>query len=463
MGFFSKLFASVTGTANQTARNAASEQTPDTSSPQHLIQFGRFSDSYKDESQYEAWDKSLKLFDEQQYIESYKAFFEYVNALKDNSFTYTEENGGLQFRFVQGSKIVYGAVDGKKITAEAKILKCNVLNVGFMRILAEQNFGLKYTRYSLDEENNICIRFNSHLVDCNPYKFYYGLKELATNADKKDDQLAEEFKDVFSPIHTEHIQDVPDTEKQVKYTYTQQWLKEAIDAEPVLAAKKLDGAAAYRLLATTYKLDYLLSPEGAVMDTLERVHTSYFAKDTRDAPRRNADMIKELQTIQNRSLEELGKSMYLVTCTFGIVQPVGHDRIVATIDSEMANYAWYANNGYPEVALDIPTYIVGYILYNYAPLLPVRELLHLYYEIVEAGFFKDLGYKQTYYNPSTQQLDANAIKIEIQNIQNENKTRFSEFQVDTSVLKFDSIHEFAYSFMILLRSCLPIPQQQPAQ
>ena len=57
----------------------------------------------------------------------------------------------------------------------------------------------------------VCMRFDSEIKTANPNKLYYGLKELATKADKQDDLLVEEFS-LLEALDTEHI--IPITNRE---------------------------------------------------------------------------------------------------------------------------------------------------------------------------------------------------------------------------------------------------------
>ena len=114
------------------------------------IQFGRFSDAYKEERKYDAWDQSLELFENQKYIESYKQFLEYLNDESATNCQYTDHRDHLTFEFYQGSKKIIGRANHKSISAEAKIAKTDGLHIGFLRRLLEENYQLKYCRYALD-------------------------------------------------------------------------------------------------------------------------------------------------------------------------------------------------------------------------------------------------------------------------------------------------------------------------
>ena len=145
MSFFEKLFGG--GTKKE---------------PQPNLSFGRYSDSYKTAEQYDSWDKSLGLFEKEQYLTSYLEFFTYLRDNFEDNVIWKEENGKIHFEIFQGSKKATGVADANKVTIEAKVAKTDTLNIGFMRRLLERNFSLRYSRFALDPDNNItCLLYTS--------------------------------------------------------------------------------------------------------------------------------------------------------------------------------------------------------------------------------------------------------------------------------------------------------------
>ena len=224
--------------------------------PQPDIKFGRYSDSYKEPENYDAWDEALEKFEEEDYIDSYLKFFRYLSDEKEENVKFREEKGGITFELYQGSKKITGFANTHKIKAEAKIARTKALNVGFMRRLMEKNFTLKYSRFALDEENNITIVFDTYTLDGSPYKLYYALKEVATNADKQDDLLLDEFR-MLQPVDTSHLKDLPEAEKEVKYRYIVDQVNRVLReiGEGDLNSDQYPGGIAYLLLDLIYRLD----------------------------------------------------------------------------------------------------------------------------------------------------------------------------------------------------------------
>lgn len=438
MGFFDRLFNTI-------------HQPDDDAQPD--IRFGRYSDSYKQKENYQAWDVALDLFEKGDYLGSYKSFFQYLRDEKEDNVKYWEANGSIHFELYQGSKKISGTADVTKLTAEAKVAKTAALNVGFMRRLMEQNFDLKYGRFALDREQNITMLFDTYTLDGSPYKLYYALKEVATRADKHDDLLLDEFK-MLQPVDVSHLRTIPDEEKEIKYNFITRQIKTVINEieHGQLDRDQYPGGIAYLLLQLVYKLDYLIKPEGYMMETLERIHRTYFAKDDKSTAQKNLILAKELKKLMDRPKADFFKEMYRVTATFGITLPVSHDRIVSVIDNEIPSMDWYLDNGYEAVALAFPSYIVSYCMFSYAVPKPDRDLFHLYFRIIQNDFFNALGYANNYYDAEAGKLNRRAIKKAIDHIVEENKEEYHRFNPNISALNFASLPLFAKSFLHMIRN-----------
>lgn len=428
---------------------------PSSEQPQlRQVKFGRYTDSYKQPANYEAWDRSLEKFEAEAYLDSFRQFFLYLRDEEEDNVRFWEEDGGIRFELFQGSKKIVGFADGKKLKAEAKIAHSESLNVGFMRRLIEKNFGLQYSRFALDSNNNITIVFDTFTLDGSPYKLYYALKELATNADKQDDLLLDEFR-MLEQVDNFHIEDLAPEEKEAKYQYIVRSITRVLEEinSGKLSKEQYPGGFGYLLLDLIYKLDYLTKPEGFMMETLERMHRLYFAQDAKSTLEKNQFLAKELQKLLDRPKEAFFKELYRVKSTFGITTPVNHDRILSFIDAEINNMDWYFENGHQAIALAVPGYLVGYSLFNYAIPKPDRDFLHLYYQVVESELFIALGLDQQFYDSASHTLNKRNIRRAIEKIVEQNRPKFPRLAPVAAALNFRSLPEFAKSYLLMVRNC----------
>ena len=418
-----------------------------------LIKFGRFSDAYKDQEQYDAWDLSLQAFEHEAYAESIQHFFQYLNDKQvQNARSWKDDQGALHFELLQGSKKVVGFVDHHKLRGEARIAKGKVLNVGLLRRLMEQNYALKYSRYTLDDEGYITLVFDTFLLDSSPYKLYYALKEISIHSDKQDDLLVSEFKSL-EPINTGHIKHLSDREKAIKYDFFQteiQKLLDTLDAQRV-NTPKFPGATGYMLLALCYKLDYLIAPEGNIMETFERINRQYLAKDRTSQLQKIALVQKEIEQLSQIDAEQFNQEIYLTTSTFGISSPVNQQQIRNHILSELDKMDWFQDGKLKSFRLAIPSYIIGYALFNFAVPEPVKDLFHLYYRIIDNDYFIKLGFKKNY-ALEDQTLNKRMIKKRLRNIVDIYEKRYPYLRMDLDRLDFNSLSTFSKSYLQLIAS-----------
>lgn len=417
------------------------------------LRFGRYSDIYKQPERYEAWDRSLLLFEQKKYIESYREFFKYLGDEKEGNVTWREEEEKLIFQFFQGSKEIKGEANRVQIKAEARIAGAlNLEKSAFFRELLERNFDLEYCRFALDTNKNLTVVFDSSTLDGSPFKLYHALREMALQADKQDDLLLERYPQL-QPINNGHVEDLPESEKLIKYTYAKQLIQEALDTVIRLEEALIDypGGISYLLLSLCYKLDYLLTPQGQVTDTLERIHRGWFANDKKTTDEKNQQMRQEFETLLNRPQAAWFSEFYRVISTFGIVPAFGHDRIENIAEAELPVFDWYAEHGYPEVALAIADYIVGHSQFSFALPRADRDLFHLYFRIMNSEFFKSLGFSPCCSHSKEGKFFPKEIKRQIRRIVEANEDNYLSFQPDTSLLNYDNKIEFVRSYLLMVK------------
>lgn len=412
---------------------------------------GRYSDAYKPASNYKKWEESILAFESDEFMLSIRLFLDFLKDPKYDNITFSETDNKITFEFFQGSKKITGTADPHKVRAESKIAVAEGLNIGLMRRLLDKNYVLKYARFALDDQNNILILFDSFTEDASPNKLYQALKEVAIQSDKLDDVIIDEFEDLHQVSDAHIIPRSPELRAfQVGY------LLEELDKcfneinYGKLNTDQFPGGLSYLLLALNYKFDYLLQPQGIIMDIVERNHRIYFSSDGKEIAQKNHEFLKTFRKIQERSKEDLEKEMYDVISTFGVTTPTGHDTLANFIDAELTNIHWYKQNNHTAIALAIPSYIVGFCLFNYAMPLPDMELLHLYYKVVEQDFFRITDGEKKYYTGN--RINARLVKKEIEQIIEKYVHLFPSMNVDMSILDFKDLVSFAESFLRMVRA-----------
>lgn len=413
--------------------------------PQPDVVLGRYSDNNKTVEKTSRWNEADALFKEKNYVRSIDAFFDYLrDDAKGN--VVTERKGEvLNFTIYQGSKVVRGSCDDKRLSAEVNLARMPNASIPVMRRLLEQNAQLYYSRYTL-QNDRICMRFDSEIGASSPNKLYYGLKELATRADKQDDILVQDFNHL-EQIDTDHIEPLEETEKRVKLEYFRQFIRETIDYIDSLDKDKLAGGIAYMLLSLGYRLDYLVAPEGKLLYELEKIIGLYFGKEEKTPQEKNQLMIEGYLKILEKKDEEISPYLFQSTATFSIVAPQPHKAVSDAINTAIQNMLWYRDNKYPEIARQILEYGISYCQYSFSLPRPLTLLFRLFMEVNYPGYFLALGFHGQLYDPASNQFEKEEIEEEIGEIISEWKEKYPNLEWKTQNLRYDSILSFNQSFL----------------
>lgn len=408
------------------------------------VSFGRYSDNNKTLQKTKRWTDADNLFKENRYHESIAAFFDY---LRDDAVQNVVSEGAAgehRFRIYQGSKLVRGVFNNETLSAEVTLARMAQPSVPVMRRLLEQNFNLYYCRYGM-EDDRLCMRFDTELATANPNKLYYAFKELATRADKQDDLLLQDFQTLL-PIDTEHIEVIPDSEKEVKYNYLLQWITETTALVNMLDADKMSNAISMLLLNLAYRIDFLLVPEGRLLYDLEDLVTGYFLKDEKPVIEKNKLMLQAFQSIGTYSKEIVFPCFFRSKHSFAITQPTPQKTISDSVFGSNQSMIWFRDNNYPEVAQQISEYGLGYCQYNFSLPKPISDLYLILMKVSYAAFFRDLGFSPALYNSETGEFNVSTIEQQVETIINSWKEKYPQLAFKTENLKYDSLLSFTHSF-----------------
>ena len=412
--------------------------------PEPDIFFGRYSDNNKPAGKVSRWTDADNLFKQKKYDESIDAFFEYLRDDAVQNVVYERNGAEGRFEFYQGSKIVRGTFNDKQLSAEVTLAKMPQPSVPVMRRLLEMNFNLYYSRFALDNDR-LCMRFDSAIEGATPSKLYYGLKELSTKGDKQDDLLVQDFS-VLQITDVEHIVEIPPNEKEVKYEYLQKWLKETLEAIASADADKFSGGISYMLLSLIFRIDYLIGPEGKLLNEMEKTAAIYFKKDERPAAEKNRDIIEEFKKIQAKTKEEIFSYLFRSKHTFAIVAPQNHKAVTDSIHAANQNMGWYRDNNYPFIASQVTEYGISYCQYSYSLPRMITELFHLYMRINYADYFQALGFHTVYYDPVKATFNSEKVIDQVKAIQDKWKSKYPNADFKVQNIRFDSLVNFNQSF-----------------
>jgi hypothetical protein len=408
------------------------------------MHFGRYSDNNKPVPKVNRWTEADTLHKAKKYTEGLDAFFDYLRDDTIQNVAYERNGAEGRFHLYQGSKIVRGHFNKEVLKAEVTLARMPQPSVPVMRRLLEMNFSLFYSRFALDNER-LCMSFDSDIETASPSKLYYGLKELATKADKQDDLLVQDFA-ILETSDSEHIIPLTANEKEVKFQYFQKWIKQVLDQIASLDTDKFSGGIAYMLLALIYRIDYLISPEGKLLHDLERIGGIYFKKDDRPIVEKNRDMADEFRKLLDKPKEEVFKFLFRSKYTFAIVAPQQYKTVADSIQGANVNLVWYRDNNYPFIATQIAEYGISYCQYSYSLPRIITEFYHLFMMVNYPDYFAALGYKEEYFDSEKNRFDEDNIRDRIREIQERWRSKYPSVNFRTGNLRFENLVNFNLSY-----------------
>lgn len=408
------------------------------------ILFGRYSDNNKHISKVNRWTEGDNLFKQQKYHDSIDAFFEYLRDDDQKNIVYERNQKEGRFEFYQGSKIVRGDFNPERLHAQVTLARMPAPSVAVMRRLLEMNFNLYYSRYALDGDR-LCMRFDTEIKTANPNKLYYGLKELATKADKQDDLLVEEFS-LLEELDTEHVIPISEAEKEIKYNFLQKWIKETLDYASTLDSEKFSGGIAYLLLNLSFRIDYLITPEGKLLHDLEKIVDIYFRKDEKPISEKNNGMIEGFKKILDRSRDQIFPFLFRSKHVFSIVTPQNHKSVTDAINNAVLNMVWYRDNNHVFIANKVLEYGFSFCQYSYSLPKPLSDLFRLLMQINYSEYFAALGFSETLYDPLLNRFDQEEIEDGVERIIEAWKKKYLKLQFKVKNLRYDNLVSFNQSF-----------------
>ncbi len=409
------------------------------------VLFGRFTDQNKTKEQYESWDKSKSLYKEKKYLEAFYEFFNYLKDRNLDNVTYTKEESKISFTIIQGSKIVTGTINNREVQAEAEVVRFDKLDVPVMRKLLQENYYLYFSKFAI--KNDIyTLKYFSPIEDAHPSTLYYALKELATEADMYDDVLVEEF-DSLQAINIDHIEKITESEIRIKLKYFRKWIEETLKRIKEIDSDQFTGSVSYNLLNLAFKIYYLLTPEGKLLDDIRYIQGIFYEDDGSTVNEKNHRMVEEFRNFQQKSDDEILKSFYRIKATFGVARPTAHEHVVNFMQDELEKVKWYVENKHPEIVRQMCEYIISYTGYTFGMPSVANDLLMIVWRVFNPEFFAELGFTHHFYEPENNKLSAESIKKRIHTMVSHSKKRHVRISFNANNLDFNSVNDFAISFI----------------
>lgn len=410
------------------------------------IRFGHYSDNNKSYRKMQRWYEAEDFFRDKNYQKALTAIFDYIADDAAHNLTFTAEGDCFEFLLYQGAKKITGHCDGKNITAQACLAEMNKPSVPVMRRLLELNYHLFYTRAALTGQGTLCMMFESDLPSANPLKVYHGLRELATKADKQDDQLSTDFPQL-PLIRNGQMTPLPPKELDVKFSFFKKWISETLAYTATLNADAFAGAIAYCYLVLAYRIDFLIVPSAGLLTLVEQISRIYWDnKDQDTLVRRNDRMREAVLKLQEITKEAFAASVYHSKSTFALAGPPDNDKIKSNYQNANKDSDWYIRNKYDQLAQTINEYGVSYNQFAYSMPQLLTRLATIYYAAHQPEYFKALGLTQGFYNPESGQFNQTLIVSAVDAALKDYEDKYPKLHWNHEAIQYDNWYNFGISF-----------------
>lgn len=456
MSWLKKLFGAPSRAETPAEPAVPTDGTPAATAPPQLagplagledIRFGRYSDNNKTHAKTQSWYTAEERFKEKAYPESFAALFDYMRDEAEDNVRFQPNGRSFTFEIFQGSKRIRGASNGERITARVPLAQMVKPSTAVMRRLLELNYSLYYTRTAMNEEQCLYMLLDTDVASANPTKLYYGLRELATKANRQDDLLIGDFAASLKPADVDHIQPLPTAELEVKYRWFRKWIEDGLKRVEELNQDSFSGAIAYLLLSIIYRIDFLIVPEAKLLAELERINGLYWEKkDEVPLVERNQMMKDAIRKLLDWTQEGFAASVYRSKGSFSIASPPKPDAVKDTVVSSNRDSHWYVDNKYPDLALTLSEYGVLHSQFIYSMPRVLSDLTTIYLAVIHADYFAELGAKRKLYDAATATFERDAITRLVDEAIAKVKDKYTAIQWEHSRINWGSLHEFAVSF-----------------
>ncbi|RYE21073.1 MAG: hypothetical protein EOP51_16455 [Sphingobacteriales bacterium] len=410
------------------------------------VSIGRYSDNNKTLDKINHWHKAEDLYKAKDYKGSVAAFFEYVQDDEIGNVKLVQDGEKFTFQLYQGSRHIDGSFDGQTIVAKIKLAVMDYPGVAVMRRLLELNYNLYYSRAALDEEQNLCLVFDTDINTASPEKMYYGLRELAVHGDKQDDLLISDFT-TLKDTDGGTTRSLSAEEVEIKYRYFKKWITDTLDEVDKLNQDSFSGAIAYMLLGVVYRIDFFFVTEGFLLSELEKIHKTYWdKKETTTLVERNRLMRIAIKKLLEIPQDKFAASLYTAKYTFSPSTPPAAEKARDHIINADKDAQWYIDNKYPAIAVRLVEYGLLYDHFIFSMPKVQTSLTKILMQTIHQDYFDEVWPDIKFYDRVTKELNKELIEATVYEVINKYKSRYEYLRWDADRIRYNSLLGFCTNF-----------------
>ena len=134
-----------------------------------------------------------------------------------------------------------------------------------------------------------------------------------------------------------------------------------------------------------YSIDYLIKPQGKLMEHIRDVHETFFSVNTMDVYKRMMLYFKPSRD-KDIDFDSFKRELYETYVDFDQVNSFEPYSIQDVVKAQIKDLEWYKNNGYDIVSASICGFIIGYSFYTLS-LTIITEIIATHFYMVRYTHF----------------------------------------------------------------------------
>lgn len=420
------------------------------------VRFGRCMALSPGEEQAHLLAESDTLYNDGNCSDGYLVYMKYLKSLYGDAVeieTVDDMPGNYKFVIRHGSKEVICAVNSDEVAAECVVATCVKPDVALMRYVLSRNADMLYSKYGLSDENIVLCQ-RCPVKNMSVSSFSDMLSEIALSANLAGEHMEAEFPELAICRHS-NIITLSSQEVDTKVTFLRAWIN---DTFRLVETTEVENLKSYIILSATFKILFLISPEGALLSIVSDILDIYseFAPEANNNIEINYRMLSVMEDIMAMPDHELAKSMYRTHAVFQELNYKTFLELADSISSQLKLAVQCSDIRRPDLVPVMCEYIVGAQSVRFGLHQLAYDLLMVFWRVLNTEYFYGLGFREMLYNDSLGVFAKDKIADEINAIVGRYYAEYPGLKFDVDRLSYESQASFACSFLIEFKN-LQIP------
>lgn len=253
------------------------------------------------------WNDTLDSYDAKDYRKTIYNFFDYLDESILQHYANADKS---QIVIPQGSAVVIIDISDESISIKAPFVKLPAeKQLPILRKCTELNFGSMSLPQIFLENDVLTMSYSMPLELCEPYKLYDMLRDMATNADKYDDEFVSKFGAVR--LMEPQVSHYPDQQLEEIHTNAVAIADELLKYASYYEGKRDLVSAGDALFIGINRIKYYVDPTGILSNKLNDAISGFYNRNN-DINAKIKIMRTALDAVKNLTPEER-KDAYCIT------------------------------------------------------------------------------------------------------------------------------------------------------